>query len=142
MSLIERIRTDQRTARILSRAENGRLKASLLTTLLGEIGRVKDASAGEPTDAEVTAVIRKMVKNTDEVLKHRPDSAGVHVERAILMSYLPTPLSDDEVRSFIAVQSVVQNPSMKDMKTLLGLLEASYPGQVTGDQLARVLKSL
>lgn len=137
MSLFSQIRADQVTAR----KERATVRANLLTTLLGEISRVKDANAGEPTDVEVNASIRRMLKGIEEVLERRPDDGAADVERAILKSYLPELLSDEAVCAAIQTDFLPEDRTMKNMKAILTYFENVYPGRVTGQQVAKLLKA-
>lgn len=142
MSLYQQIRQDQVAARLLSRTEDTRLKARLLTTLLGESARVgKDAGDREPTDEEVVILIRKFIKNIDETLRHRPNDEAAFAERDLLSAYLPAPLSDDALCAILRTKYQREDLTVKNMKTILTDFEASHPGQVTGQQLAVILKS-
>jgi uncharacterized protein YqeY len=97
MSLLQQIRTDQVAARKAAEKD----KASLLTTLLGEAEMVgKNAGNRETTDAEVLAVIQKFLKNCNEVAKLAVSDevkAKVLFEVGILLSYMPSQLSDEEI---------------------------------------------
>lgn len=142
MSLYQQIRQDQVAARLTSRAEGSRLKANLLTTLLGEAARVgKDAGDREPTDEEVITLIRKFVKNIEETLRVRPNDESAFAERDLLKAYLPDPLTDDVLRTLLRERYQPEDLTVKNMKTILIDFEASHPGQVTGQQLAVILKA-
>ena len=101
MSLMEKIRADQLTARKSKNAE----ATALLTTLLGEAGIIgKNDFGRETTDDEVVGVIRKFIKNIDFTLEKVHDESAralAQLEKTILESYLPTQLSYDQISSEI-----------------------------------------
>lgn len=100
-------------------------------------------------DNAITAVLYKELKNVQESLDsaqiaNRPDLIKQHQEElSIIESYLPTPLSEEEIVKL--AKSVIEevgakNPSDlgKVMKVILPRLE----GRARGDQVSRVLKQL
>lgn len=143
-TLIARIKADQVNARRLAvgfpHASLPRLKVGLLTALLGESMKVGKDAGREPSDQEVTSVIRKFVKNIDEILKVRPDDANAKTERTLLEAYLPVPLADDEIRAYLREAFTPDALTMKNMKPILEALSARYPGRVSGAQVAAILK--
>jgi len=140
-TLLQRIKSDQLAARKLAIKgdETARIKSPLLTTLVAEAERVGKDAGRETTDDEVTAVIRKFVKNLDETLKARPEDDKAKDEAAILAEYLPQAVSDDEVRK--SISAAFEDRSMKNMKAILAYLNEMYPGRVTGQQVSAILKA-
>ena len=90
----------------------------------------------ELTDADVTAIVEKLVKQRREAEKQyldggRPELAAAEVaEIDILMPYLPEQLSDDEVDALID-QAVADTgaESMKDMGKVMGKLKPQLAGK-------------
>lgn len=100
MSLYKKIKDEQ----IEARKAKDTVKASLLTTLLGEIQTAVTggltASQGDPSDADVTKVVKKFVKNTNETIRLK-DNETSRTELAVLEQYLPQPLSDFELGELV-----------------------------------------
>jgi len=132
MSLIEKIKAEQLEAR----KSRDSVRASLLTTLLGEVGLVaKNAGHANATDEEVVAMVKKFIKNNESI----PESArhAVHdAELAILNSYLPQQLTADQIQQFFAfMQPANKGAAMK-------LLKEHHAGQYDGKLAAQVFDSL
>jgi uncharacterized protein len=118
--LIEQLKSDNLTAR----KQGQTLTATLLTTLYAEAAMVgKNAGNRESTDDEVTAVIRKFLKNNLEAQAVIKDPARLEVltaEAALLERYLPQMATEEDVRAFIA-QHVAALPE-KSPKAMGGLM--------------------
>jgi uncharacterized protein YqeY len=147
MSLIDTIKTDQVTAR-KNREE---IKSSLLTTLLGEANMVaKNAGRDKPTDEEVQAVVKKFLKGNLEtqaaINKMRPtepalDKIGNAIkEQAILESYLPRQLGEQELTMIVA-NAIASNEVEKNMGKLMAYLKAKFNGEYDGKLASAVIKA-
>lgn len=143
MSLLTQIKFDQRSLRLLSRSENHRAKATLLTTLIGEAEMVgKNDGNRESTDDEVIAVIKKFIKNINETLSHiDPNQSAYQIaidERTVLEAYLPHQYTDDElatiIQAYIEEEDLTDARSMgKVMKFLKENHKGLYDGKVASD---------
>ena len=89
----------------------------------------------ELDDAQVMAVIQKMVKQRKDSISQFSDAGRtdlVEVEEAelvVINSYMPEQLSDEEVS--VAVDKAITNSganSMKDMGKLMGMLKSQLDG--------------
>ncbi len=90
----------------------------------------------ELSDAQVLAVLEKMVKQRRESVKQyvagdRQDLADIELaEIEVLQGYLPKPLSDAELDQVIGDAVVQVNPQgMQDMGRLMGLLKPKLQGR-------------
>ncbi|KVP75419.1 GatB/YqeY domain-containing protein [Burkholderia ubonensis] len=142
-TLIERIRQDALAARKARETEKG----IFLITLLAEAAKVgKDDGNRESTDAEVTAIIKKFIKNTDETLRalgdKAPDSrARLEAELAILQAYLPRQATEDEVRTAVGryvAELAERNP--KQMGVVMGKLNAEFDGNFDKGLASKLVK--
>src|SRR5215468_4696286 len=88
-------------------------------------------------DAEVLSVLQKMIKQRQESVElydkgGRPElAAGEREEIAIISSYLPKQMSEDEMKSAIA--DAIKDTGaagMKDMGKVIAALKAKYAGQM------------
>ncbi|KVP98232.1 hypothetical protein WJ96_06835 [Burkholderia ubonensis] len=142
-TLIERIRQDALAARKARETEKG----IFLITLLAEAAKVgKDDGNRESTDAEVTAIIKKFIKNTDKTLRalgdKAPDSrARLEAELAILQAYLPRQATEDEVRTAVGryvAELAERNP--KQMGVVMGKLNAEFDGNFDKGLASKLVK--
>lgn len=97
--MIEKIKQDQMAARkryIKTKENTDELESKLLTTLLGEA-----TMPGKEQD--ILKVIRKFVKNANEVLNlgDKYQKARATLEIGLLSKYLPKQLTEDELTNAI-----------------------------------------
>jgi hypothetical protein len=152
MSLLSRIKADQ----LQARKAKDTIQASLLTTLIGEAEAVgKNDGNRETTDSEVVAMIKKFLKNTNELLavfpKPIPDHdlkqiAACNVasqEKLILEAYLPTQYTGTGLQSIVAASiQLVGASTAKDMGKVMKDLKTRYDGQYDGSEASKVIKEL
>ena len=127
MSLLAQLKNDS----LLARKAADRVRATLLSTLIGEAEMVgKNAANRESTDEEVQQTIRKFLKNNQEalgVIKDEERRAVLEQESAILTAYLPPLASDAEVQAFIAASvATLAERGPKQMGVVMGALKARY----------------
>lgn len=101
------------------------------------------------TDAQIVEVLVKMVKQRQESLdiyeKAGRDELATQEreEIAIIQSYMPKQLSDEEVKSVIAaVIKETGATSVKDMGKVMGALKAKYSGQIDFAKAGAEIKGL
>ncbi|MDZ4371733.1 MAG: GatB/YqeY domain-containing protein [Phenylobacterium sp.] len=148
MALLDRLRDDQLAARKL----NDRLKADLLTTLIGEATQITTdefkRGVTEVTDDKVAATVAKFLKNTKVTLENlageraRLVEAGgdaskvdertkaAETERSILSSYSPKQMTELELREAIN-DFRAKNPEA-NVGTIMAYLKTSFGGQYDG----------
>ena len=146
--LVQKVRLDQ----LQARKDRDTVRASLLTTLLGEFeGAMKTGasngkkgdSANEPAviapsnSSEVLqALIKKFLKNIDATLAIRqlPD---IIREKEILESYLPKQLTDDELSA--TIDSIVANGAAPNVGAIMKELQTKYKGQYDGKTASQLI---
>lgn len=147
MTILDSVKKAQLQARKDKRAED----ASTLTTLIGEAEMIgKNDGNRVSTDAEVVAVIKKFVKNIDETLNVvSKDStkvdrvASLTKEKALLSTFLPKQLSEDELRTILTgFVSALPEKNPKAMGKVLASLKEQYAGQYDGALASKVTKEL
>jgi uncharacterized protein YqeY len=148
MALLDELKVDQLAARKAS----DRLKADLLTTLIGEATQIttEEFKRGvtEVTDQKVVATVAKFLKNTKLMLENlateraRLVEAGGDVskvderakaaetELAILSSYGPKQMTEAQLREAINAFRV-QNPDA-NVGAIMAHLKANFGGQYDG----------
>lgn len=142
MSLLNQIKDDALQARV----NRDTLRSNLLNTLYAEATKANK----EASDEEVTAVIRKFVKNINETITALidVDATGARIEaatqeRSILENYLPEQISDARLRSLIenAVASLPEK-NMKQMGAVMSILNKNYAGMFDRAVAANIIKEL
>jgi len=111
---------------------------------------IEARGAGKPAlgDAEVLTVLQKMIKQRQESREMyekggRPELAQQEGEEiAIITSYLPKQMSDDEVKAAIdgAIKEIGA-AGMKDMGKVIGALKAKYAGQMDFAKASGLVKA-
>jgi uncharacterized protein YqeY len=130
-NLMNVIKTQQLAAR-----KTGAKEASLLTTLLGEAAMVGKNAGRETTDAEVVAVVKKIIKNIDETvaaLTARGQNADEFIqERKVLEQFLPLQLTK------LALEYIALKHS--SMPEFMKFLKENHAGQYDGKVASAVAK--
>lgn len=141
MSLLKQIKDDQLQARF----NKDKLRAGLLTTLYSEAATIGKNAGRDTTDEEVVAVIRKFIKNINEMLKVIGDSDlgnASKQERSILENYLPEQISEEQLAETIDILVMgLENKTMKQMGTVMGELNRQYPGQFERAVASKIIQS-
>jgi uncharacterized protein len=105
-------------------------------------------SGGTVSDADVLAVLQKMIKSRQESLdiyekNNRPDLANKErTEIAVITSYLPAQLGEAEAAEAIkaAIAEVGAN-SIKDMGKVVAALKEKYAGQMDFSKASALVKA-
>ena len=141
--LKKRITDDMKSA--MKAKDKQALKA--VRMILGAIKQKEVDDRIELDDAQVMAVIQKMVKQRKDSISQFSDAGRtdlVEVEEAelvIINSYMPEQLSDVEVAA--AVDKAITDSgavSMKDMGKLMGMLKGQLDGKAGMGQVSRLIK--
>lgn len=131
MTLQEKIRQDLKGS---MKAKN-EARTSALRVILGEFGRQDKKVL---SDAEVIAVIRKLVKSELETLSKTGAKASDYL--TILEGYLPKEPSEAEIRQWIKANIDFSsfNNKMQAMRPIM----AHFAGTVDGNTVKKILESL
>lgn len=146
--MLNKIRADQ----LQARKDRDAVKASLLTTLIGEAAMVGKNAGRESTDAEVIATVKKFIKNAEDtrsILRNQGADgsssamATVNTELAILGQYLPSQLEGAALRAVITdVAAAVGASTPKDMGKVMAALKAQYDGKYDGKAASALVKEV
>jgi uncharacterized protein YqeY len=144
MSLKTRIGEDMKAAMRAKDAE--RLKAVRL--LLAAVKQREIDERIELGDAEVLAVIDKMLKQRRESIAQF-EQAGRHdlaaaesAEVAVLQSYMPRPLSAEEIERLVqAAIEQVKAAGPRDMGAVMGVLRSQLAGRADMAAVSQQVKS-
>lgn len=141
MALID----DIRAAQLQARKNKNTIKSTVLTTLIGEADAVGKKSNRAPNDKEVIETLKKFIKNINETLAVCDAlSADVYAEeKKILAAFLPTQLTEDELRS--AIKTIVDGLPEKNAKAMGAVqqqLKAQFEGLYDGKTASTITKEL
>ena len=108
----------------------------------------RGAGRGQASDDEILSVMQKMIKQRQEsaaiyAADARPELAETeNGEIAVISSFMPKQLSEDEVKAAIAAAiSEAGATSMKDMSKVVAVLKAAYAGQMDFARASGLVKS-
>jgi uncharacterized protein YqeY len=145
MTLKERIKNDIKEA---MRAKDT-LKRDTLRNIQAAIKQIEVDERRELDDAQVEAILSKYLKQREDAKKQFADAgrddlvAKEETEIAIIQSYLPEPLSDEELETIlkeIIAQTGAQ--SMKDMGKVMGAAKAKVGSRADGGRINQIVKQL
>ena len=142
MSLVETIEADLLVA-LKSGDEFTRENLRMVKSVL----KNAEIAAGKPlSDEEVAGIIQKEVKKRLEAEKlyeqaHKGDLAKKEAkEAAQLLNYLPSQMSEDDVKQ-IVVDYLAENPTdMSQMGSAMGALSAKLKGQADMGLVSKILR--
>ncbi len=146
MSLLAEIKKDQ----LAARKDKNTAVTSILTTLIGEASMAgKNDGNRESTDFEVVAVIKKFIKNLNElmeVLSIEDDRERYYAamdEIVVLTEYLPSQLSEDEIKCLALIQiSYLDDASPKSMGKIMKHFKDNYAGEYDGKMASKIVRGL
>ena len=125
-----------------------RLALAAITT-----AEVAGAAAKELSDADVTAVLSKQVRQRAEAADAFAAAGRAELadkeraEAAVLTAYLPTPLTDEQIAALVteAVEAVAADTGgpvgMRQMGLVIKNVQARAAGRVDGARVAAAVKS-
>jgi len=135
MNLLKQIKDDQLAAR---KAKDG-VKASLLTTLIGDIENALKSASKALLDADVLAIVKKYLKSNAEFQKTNPNPSTLLVleqEEVILHSYLPKQFTEQELIDKCSELGLINLP------TIMKYFKENHAGQYDGALLSKVAKEI
>lgn len=111
-------------------------------------GKNDEAGPRESTDAEVISVIRKIIKENNEVFELAKDldtQTNLAWQNVLLENLLPKQMSEEELtkllRSFVCA-FIGAEKSMKSMGVIMNYLKENYSGQYDPQMASKIAKSL
>jgi uncharacterized protein YqeY len=131
MSLQQKIREDLK----ISMKTRNEGKTSALRVLIGEFQR---QLTKELSDAEVVAIIRKLIKSETELLSksNQPASDFLH----IMESYLPSEAGEDEIKQWISAN--IDFAQFKNKMQIMKPVMAQFAGRVDGNVVKKILEGM
>lgn len=143
MSLKEQLTDDMKAA--MRAKESGRLAAVRL--IIAEVKRKELDEQTELNDTQVLAVIEKMIKQRKDSITQfeaggRADLAEIEkAELAILSTYMPAGLSDEEIAAEVAAAVAATGAAGPgDMGKLMGVLKPKLAGRADMTVVSALVK--
>jgi uncharacterized protein YqeY len=142
--LLSHIKDDMKQA--MRAKEKERL--ATIRLVLAAVKQKEVDERAEITDADVLAILDKMVKQRRESIKQyteagREELAEVEQkEIEIIQSYLPQPLADDEIAALVE-QAISDSgaQSVRDMGKVMGLLKPQLQGRADVGAVSQQVKA-
>ena len=137
------IQNDYKNARV---GRNKQVSATL-STLVSEIKRTLQNPSDTPTDEMVTTVIKKSIKNLNELLeakkRYGTDITNEVTEIHILEKYLPKQLTRDELKTIIADFCTLQQiENIRQMGMVMKYMASNYKDQYDGKVVSEIVKEI
>ncbi len=148
MSLRERFTTEMKDA--MKAGDKGRLAAIrlIISELKNKDVEARGAGKAEASEEDILGVLQKMIKQRQESVSiyeqnGRPELAeGEKGEIAVITSFLPQQLSEDETKAAIAAAIAETGAaSVKDMGKVIGALKAKFAGQMDFGKASGMVKA-
>lgn len=143
MSTFEKIKA----ARIAAMKGGETTRRDTLALVIAGIKQVEVDTRKELTEAEVIAILTKMVKQRQEsitqyVTANRNELADIEIaEKAIIEEFLPQQLPEEDVRRIVAEAiSASGATSMKDMGRVVAGLKAELVGKADMGFVSKLVK--
>lgn len=144
MSLVTRLKEAQKDA---MRAKD-KLRLGTIRLALAEVKQREVDTREELTDDDVIALLTKMVKQRNDSIAQFKDANRLDLveqeesELVVLKTFLPEPLSDDEVNALIAEAVEATGASgMQDMGKVMGWLKPKVQGRADMGKLSGQIKA-
>ncbi len=145
MSLKDKIKADIKEA---MRAKDT-ARRDTLRNLSAAIKQVEVDERKELSDSEIEAILTKYAKQREDALAQfkaagREDLvAKEEAELKIVKSYLPEPLSDEELRALVEdIIKEVGATSMKDMGKIMGAIKSKAGSRADGSKVNKIVKDI
>lgn len=144
MSLVTRLKEAQKNA---MRAKD-KVRLGTIRLALAEVKQREVDTREELSDEDVIALLTKMVKQRNDSIAQFKDADRLDLveqeesELAVLKTFLPEPLSDDEVNALIAEAVEATGASgMQDMGKVMGWLKPKVQGRADMGKLSGQIKA-
>ncbi len=141
--------TQLRKENMQAMKDKDNLKKGVLSLLIAAIALGEKEGKKVFTKEEELVYVQKELKQTRETLAETPESRPELIEEtkakiALLESYLPAQLSEDEIRDVITkiLQEEGLEPVKKNTGTVMKRIMAEYKGQTDGKTVNKVLSGM
>ncbi len=143
MSLKDKIKADIKEAM----RNKDSFKRDVLRNLSAAIKQIEVDERRELSDSDVEAILAKYAKQREDALNQFKEAGRDDLvqkeekELEIVKSYLPQPLSDEEL--VVVVKEIIAEvnaTSMKDMGKIMGKIKALYGSRADGAKVNKIVK--
>lgn len=145
MTLNEQIKSDIKDA---MRAKDT-VKRDTLRNIQASVKQIEVDERRDVTDADMEAIMMKYLKQREDAKTQFTDAGRddlvekENAEIAIVKSYLPEPMEDDELESIIKeIIASVGAESMKDMGKVMGAAKSAIGSRADGGRINQIVKKL
>lgn len=145
MSLVDTLRKDMFQATKEGQVE----RSDILKMALASVKNAQIEVEEELTDLDVQKILRKEVKKIKDSIEQfrkmkRDDLVAKEViQLEVLQSYLPQPLSEEEVREVVEVKvKELGAESMKDMGRVMGVVMKELEGKTDGNTVKTIVEDI
>lgn len=141
--------TELRKDNMQAMKDHDNVKKGVLSLVVSAIALAEKESGKELSKEEELTYIQRELKQTKEALEETPESRTDLIEEtktkiAILESYLPKQLSEDEIKT--AIESFLSEnglePIKKNQGPVMKEIMAKYKGQTDGKTVNKVLATI
>lgn len=112
-----------------------------------DIAARSEDRCGGIDDGEILTLLAKMLKQREESAKTYEDNgrpelaAREHEEIEIIREFMPTPLTDAEVKAVVAdLVDQTGATCLKDMGKIMGILKTDYAGRIDMGKAGKIVK--
>lgn len=112
-----------------------------------DIAARSEDRCGGIDDGEILTLLAKMLKQREESAKTYEDNgrpelaAREHEEIDIIREFMPTPLTDAEVKAVVAdLVDQTGATCLKDMGKIMGILKTDYAGRIDMGKAGKIVK--
>lgn len=140
---------DIKKCQLQARKDRDSVKASALTTLIGEIETATTGTGKTLTDEAVVATVKKFITNAKDSRQFAIDgnaadaAARLTAEIAVYEQFMPQQLSEEQLQAEIA--AIISIPGQVTQKPNIGAvmaaLKSKYAGQYDGALASKLIKA-
>ncbi len=145
MSINEQIKADIKTAMRAKDTE----RRNTLRNIQAMVKQIEVDERRELSDADLETILMKYAKQREDAIAQFKEAgrddlvAKEEAELAIVRSYLPEPLSDEELKATLQeIIAKLNATSMKDMGKVMGAAKSTIGSRADGGRINRCVKEL
>jgi uncharacterized protein YqeY len=138
MTIYETVKSDLKSARLARDSK----EVISLSTLLGEMDLTSKITNNVKivSDVEATQVVKKFLKNIDEIVKVAGSNEEIEREKMMLLKYLPHQMSEENIRN--ALFSFIKTTTSPSLGDMMGYMKKNYSGEYDGKFVSIIAKSI
>jgi hypothetical protein len=145
MSLVDNLRKDMFQAS----KEGQKEKSEILKMALAQIQNAQIEVEEKLKDVEIEGILRREVKKIKDSIEQfremgRDDLVAKEtIQLEVLQSYLPEPLSEDEIRKVVETKiEELGAESMREMGKVMGAAMKEFEGKADGNTVKEIVQEL